>query len=949
MKRISYIIPIILYLLFAFSCTGIIQASSIDENIYSFTWSGKAGDFSGALNTKSAPNLLRKDQSPQITNFSTDEKLGLVKRDGYLFIDSLPVSTTTKILNTHVLVKDDGSSFLLVHVGSSVYSTSQLGTSWNLIKTGLSSKYPVRFATHYNKTFCSNGINTVFSTDGFISTEYSFIPKAFYPLSADGRLWMGSTIDNPSFVYFSKINVDPVTLSDWDITENAMEFGLGDGQIIKGLDYQKGLIWPYKEHSSYGIRSVVNKYLALSDYGTVSQFSINGYGNGKIFLDKSGFYYFAGGNVTYLSNNIDNIIKGIGLISANENRISITSNTDFSTGTFSNCYNNSGTVEISSSSKNWDTNADFNPATSGSVQHQIVNDSVIINTMTGTGYVQIPLSYYTNSGLTNNYNGNSPLNNGNNLYLTDNDDSTWVAPVIWKKGILIWLNLSHTTPTTSMGIKKIRVRLQNAIYRDLGNSMFYGLSDWWTSINIDRLQLDTYDSNYDNRQVLSFSNYDKTNYYPQNLEYIVPSSTITCTRIQLGFISNIQAQPFNYGLAWLAPLIYDISAYSYTTAVNYSSAVYVSPNFTGTGVTGQYQFLSTSDNLVNKNSTSSDTIKYYASNNASDWTYLGLSSGGYNNFAIPNNLDNSTNFYCKAELVTSSNTTTPTIYNMTLQYATTNYATYTSKVFSISKKITNWGSIVTEDEGTVTYQIRGATWNFGGGETNLTGTESTQWTNIINGGDITLSTSNIYVQVRPHLHTKNSKVLGINLTYSENPNSVGGLQEVASTNIDNRFLFACSTWTTHNDIVFVFNQNKAWEMWDNYPVASFIKFNNNYYFASSTQPIICKMYSGNSSVDAIWKTLHTDFEIPEKYKKLRNAYITTEPKADSFCYLEYGCDFSTFTVKTFVDLSSNLSRTKLVELQDGYFGQNFYFTISSTSTAKPEIQALKIEYQIYNR
>ncbi len=924
------------------------------ENLNQFRFDG-AKDFLGGLNASDSPNIL-KSQSPDIRNFSTDEKLGLVKREGYTFADRLPVSTSTKILNTYVFVKDDGTSFVMVHVGSTVFSASQLGDVWTVVETDLSSNYPIRFATHYNKVFCSNGINDVFVWNGNARTVYPFIPRGQYPLSANGRLWMGATIDDPSYVYFSEINVDPVTTDDWTDT-NALEFGLGDGQIIKGLSFQRGSVWVYKDVSTYGIRDITSKYLALADYGTASQFSINKYDNGKLFLDKTGFYYFAGGNVAYKSGDIRTLLDGVGLISANSVRISASSNVDFATGTYSNCYNNSGTIEISSITKIWTTSAEFQDT--GYSQSQVIStDNVIVlDTLTGASEEKISLSFNTKSGGHGNFDGTTTLGSsgGETKWYTDDSDATWSCPVSSVQQYLLWLNVAPSTSATCHP-KRIRVRFRQVVWDGPFNQLL-PIAWHWTGHWLDALYIDTYNAEFGARVSITKyttkyeADWQEVIYTVEDGDYNDPSRGHPA-RIQIGWISPFVATPIAgvAGRGYDGIQIADISAWTISgTSKRFQTGTYISSILDSGQTTSQYQFLSVADYLGT--ASSSGTITYSArSDDASDmssptaWTTLGISSGGTISFPISTVVDEQRYFQWKADIWTSTITNTPSISDVTLSYATTDYATRAGKVHSISKKITTWGSFISNDTGEVTYAIRGATWNFGGGEATLQGSDSTQYTTITNGSDIKLSTTNIFIQVKTHLKSKDAEFYGMSLTYSENPEGIGGTQEISSINIDGVYHFACSTWTTNNDIVLVFNENEAWEMWDEYYVTSFFKFNNTYYFASSTQPIICKMFSGYTATEAKWKSPHTDLDLPNIDKTIRYGYITFEPYDDSFCFLEYSCDFSTFSEKVFMDLSGN-SRVKRIPFRDGYWGQNFYFTITSTAQAPVEIQHLDIYWQ----
>ncbi len=930
------------------------------ENLEVFSFDGRK-DFLGGFNNKLSPNLLRKDQSSQLDNFSTDDKSGLVKRDGFKYISKLPVGNTVKIIGVYTYNKDDGTTHFIVQAGSQIFSSSDAGENWTLRKTDVSSNNAYRWATHYNYAWGVNGINNTINFDGTTMTEYSFVPKGQFIKSGNGRLWIGATYDEQSTVYFSEINVNPINESDWDIT-NSISQGLGDGQIIKGLDFQKGIIWYYKDNSFYGIYDIKNVRLLSSNYGTMSQDSISDYYNGKIFLDKKGLFYFAGGNVQYLSNDVENEINKIGLINNNSNRWSTTSLADFSQGTFENCWNNNGSVEMSTGSVSW---GGWSNGVTGTAQIMCQNDGVVsIATTTGSGWNKLSLRNEVaeqSYGMDNRFQfqgfgqipfivanphnqeglniGGYQTYNGHN----DNDINSYAAAYINVPGVNAWFSLSSTDTVFAMPIKKIRVRYQHA-YRirsvtdpNLNN---YIAETFIPVESINNAFIELMDADHSNKVSggnLALPVYPYSTILTKDIEF---SQTYNRQRINL-YVNQNRPANFITNDAWGVPrihtpaiLIYDISVYGYTTPAYYSTGTWISPPFPHSHYPSWMYFYPI-DNLSNGISSGTITYKLRAADdltmttNVTNWYSLETSS------KINTALDGHRFIQIEAIINSSSVTFSPTAYGGSLIYhnwgantTDTLISTYTSKSFNAGSQLASWGSFIASYEGTVSFQISSNTIN---------------WINIISGDDISISSNSTTIYWRGIMTSKYANIKSVNITYNKGTGINGGSQDTPSININDRYLLGYSTWASWNTDVLIFNKNKVFERWTEYPVSGFCKYGSKWYFTSSTQPILYEMFSGDTATDAVWKSLHTDFGISNRDKQIRYAYITTEPKIGSFCFLEYSMDFSTFTTKVFVDLSGT-TRNKRVEFADGYIGKNFYFTLSSTSTAKPEIQKFDIYY-----
>ena len=948
-------------------CLTILPIKTIgDENflIHSIT------DFSGGLVTQISPNIIAPNQATELDNFLLDEDYGLTKRKGIACVDTLPVSTNTKILGSYVYNKDDGSSYFIVQAGSNVYTTSQLGKAWTLQKAGLSTLYPVRWATHYNKAWGANGVNDVMSFNGETLSTYSFIPKGRFIVSAQARIWIASTIDEPNYVYFSDQNVDPTTSADWELV-NALRPGLGDGQVIKGLNYDKDIIWVYKDSSIYKIYDIGQMLLHTANYGTVSQESINSYQNGTLFLDKKGIYYNAGGNVNPMSDLIKDNIQKIGLISGKECRWTTTSSADFSTGTFDNCYNNLGTVEMSTSSKKWTTTADFEDAGYSVNQATATNDEVKLaldkaETETPASWVLIDLT-----GADCSLRGNSTITSGAITNIIDSIAATDVIVSV-NQGTdnldFDFTGLMGDTVGTNR-LKKIKI-----VYS-------YNLSSKEVLDKVKRTitgaeRIITTQSTYERKGYITeekkmeysttlhdwmchftFVKYSSVSDFPitnslilqSNAGYEYPAADFSNTRFPATVYTDEIIVPndryddvrfYNItNIKWRWAFVYkatvnisEVEAYDWklgttTTSGNYyPTGTYTSSIFDTAFSSPSYNYLTPSEHLKSyEGDISSGTITYSVrtgTDNTGGVLYNPTAWYQATSTFTDTAIDGQQYFQWKAELWTSSVPYTPTCYNTTLKYMKLSTATYTSKVLDVGPKIVSWGAFATDDEGTMTYKIRGATWNFSSSDT------SVSWSDITSGSDITLATDKRYIQWRGYLDSKSAKLKAVHITWFEGSAS---MQNVASINIDDKYYLAHSTWTTYNDKILILNKNNVWERWTDVPVSSFAKFLIGYYACSSTQPVILELFTETTTKEAKWKSGHLSLGLPDIDKILRYVYLVAKPQSDSFCWFDYSVDKSTITKSVYVNLDS-IDRSHRIPIAEGTQGKNFYFTIRSTAT-----------------
>jgi len=920
-------------------------------------------NFSDGYNTDIATNLLSSSESPDILNCIIDESPSLISRGGTSFAYQLPVSTNVLIVSKYVAEYSNGTSQFIVQAGSGIYCIGN-DNIWTTIINGISSKSPFNYTMYNDEVWGTNGIDAVGNWTGTVYSSYTFIPKGKYITTDKEQILIAGIAESPSSVMFSNATTESGSLSsaknqtDWNDL-NELFINSNDGQVITGLFKLDNKVYVTKEKSTYGLLTNADYkdaeiYNYNNLYGCISDKSINNYKDATIMLNKNGLYLYNGGkDFLPITSNLDNIFTKIGKISTAENRITITSNADFSTGTYTNSYNNNGTVEISTSQKVWTLTSDFQNGATGTTNIDTSNNEIKINTQTAGGYTKLNLSYnnYKSGGVDDATSQTVPafgeiVQGSDSSGSVDTNDGTFLGLIYTVPGVDLWTTWT-TTATCSIDKLRIRYRNQRYGYTEGGSKKFVSFVAAQSLLTYGGINLMN-DSYSLVKNIASIA----TNSDIQDIEY---TPEVNASKIQIfvrpstAFLRVIESDS-----VWFynnALLVYDLSAYTKSTTIsNYPTAFYVSPATDTASTTTQYQFLTFTDYKGTVISSGTNTVYARSDDNAgmtspTAWYTLGTDSA--TNTAI----DGQRYFQFASSMTTSSTTFTPIIRDITLQYATSGYATYTSKVFNIGI-IDSLGSIVADYDGDVTFKIRGSTYALAGGETTVYGSSATNWTTITNGQDISsvIPSYTNYIQLQYLLNSKNSKVYGTSLTYNKNSLvQSGGTQDIASITYKDKYYFAYSTYTTYNTDVLIFNKNGKFTHFD-WKVFDFAVFNNKFYILSSTQPIISEVFVGTTDngqpINFKWTSGDLDFGSKEMLKSYRYIYLTGK-KQNSFAILDTYIDFSTYTINSrYIDFTNNANHRLVLDADKQ--GKNFKVIVHSTATISPEIQNISIFYKSEN-
>ena len=265
-------------------------------------------DFSGGLNTLSAPIYLPINESPNLMNVVIDEPLGaLTQRKGYTLCGHIPSGLTAT--NLYEFSKTDGSKSLIVTDNITIWSTPDC-SQWQTIVTGLNQLFIPRFTTANDKLWIVNGSTWTSTWDGStlvylngVSTPLA--PKGRYITFWKNRIWIASPTTDPSAVSFNSLTdslgniLDPTTSTDAWLSTNLIYFGKNDGSPIYGLFGYRDNLMVFKERSLWRLlwESELNLQVikAVSTIGSKFQDSIVEMDDGTLrYVGIDGIYAYNG-------------------------------------------------------------------------------------------------------------------------------------------------------------------------------------------------------------------------------------------------------------------------------------------------------------------------------------------------------------------------------------------------------------------------------------------------------------------------------------------------------------------------------------------------------------------------------------------------------------------------------------------------------------------------------
>lgn len=135
-------------------------------------YKSRLGPWKG-MNEKASPESLPPGVAADIQNFFLDEQPGAATtRQGSINMTALPSGLSPR--DAYVFSKTDGSSYLMVSDGVTLYYTTDpnVSANWTSLKTGLTSSAFMSWETAEDKVWMSNGSEGVMSWDGTTLLTY---------------------------------------------------------------------------------------------------------------------------------------------------------------------------------------------------------------------------------------------------------------------------------------------------------------------------------------------------------------------------------------------------------------------------------------------------------------------------------------------------------------------------------------------------------------------------------------------------------------------------------------------------------------------------------------------------------------------------------------------------------------------------------------------------------
>jgi len=273
----------------------------------------KVLDFTGGENRQLVPDRIQGNQVSLARNCIITSEGLLQTRLGKrkLNTDSLG---TGKVVSVHEYNQEDGTTYLIVQHGTSLYSAEWDGTtaitSWTEIKTGLTTNSKLRSVVWRDVIILTNGTENPFSYNGTTCTDLAGSPpkSALIALYAS-RLWF-TDITHPNWVRFSGLE----TYATWDAL-NIIYVRDGDGDEITALLPVEGGMVIAKQQSIFAL------YGATSSEFSVSNSSItDGVGvvatdaadpSSRVFISRNGIFSYSLSGVQKFPPTHDNLLANL--------------------------------------------------------------------------------------------------------------------------------------------------------------------------------------------------------------------------------------------------------------------------------------------------------------------------------------------------------------------------------------------------------------------------------------------------------------------------------------------------------------------------------------------------------------------------------------------------------------------------------------------------------------
>jgi len=249
-----------------------------------------------------APNQLAEDECRGLANMLLDERGGASKRRGAITRNS----GSARVISLYTFYRAGSNPQILAHYsdGSLKYSTDD-GSTFTNIATGLSTTNPMAFETFTGKCYFCNGVDNYASWTGSVYTTYASAPKAKYLRIWKDTMWAAGV--DADRVYSST----PGDAETWPAL-NFVDIAKGDGDEITGLDTNGDLLIVPKRRRGFVIYDPATFANRMFDFekGAESHFSFVHYEQNIFYLSSRGICVFLGDTPSQVvSGNIDPVFQ----------------------------------------------------------------------------------------------------------------------------------------------------------------------------------------------------------------------------------------------------------------------------------------------------------------------------------------------------------------------------------------------------------------------------------------------------------------------------------------------------------------------------------------------------------------------------------------------------------------------------------------------------------------
>lgn len=294
-------------------------------------------NYGGGLNTTSNPMLIDDTEASDLQNVYFDEKGSLIKRNGYVKLNSLSVGAYPinglynywKGTTSYGICSRNGA--LSAKTGA-WYKMDALDGTWDEIGYGLSGTTTDRwsFDTFQDTLVGTNGVDVAYKWDGTTFAVLGGTPPRGKYVKLFKNFIIFANISNSTGKYAAStassiIWADLATLETWTASQ-ILQINDRDGDEITGLEVLWDRLIVFKNNSIVPVNYTGTASKASSGHyedafevgtpikvrGTISNQSIANIGNALIFKASDGVYLFNGVNVTCISDKIRPTIRTLG-------------------------------------------------------------------------------------------------------------------------------------------------------------------------------------------------------------------------------------------------------------------------------------------------------------------------------------------------------------------------------------------------------------------------------------------------------------------------------------------------------------------------------------------------------------------------------------------------------------------------------------------------------------